>query len=77
MSRAGICRTHCVSAWQARVALDKQHQPDFSAAFQHLAVHPGALPVISKVAQVKWCMHASALHCVRSPLTLPEQLPVH
>lgn len=76
VSRAGAYQTHCLSAWQSRVALDKHHQPDFSAAFQHLAVHPGALPVISKVAQVKSCMHASALHCMRSPQGLPGQPPM-
>ncbi|KAK9836163.1 hypothetical protein WJX81_006036 [Elliptochloris bilobata] len=51
----------------AKVARDKRYQPDFSKAFQHLAVHPGALPVIRKVAQA---LRFSAQACQPSIDTL-------
>jgi len=52
---------------QARAARSRRHRPDFSATFQHLALHPGALPVMRKVAQA---LRFSATACQPSVATL-------
>jgi hypothetical protein len=52
---------------QARAARSRRHRPDFSATFQHLALHPGALPVMRKVAQA---LRFSAAACQPSTATL-------
>lgn len=36
-----------------KVARNPRHKPDFSKAFQHIAVHPGARVVIDRIAAVR------------------------
>ncbi len=38
---------------QVKVARVKRYSPDFSKAFQHIAVHPGARVIIDRVAGVR------------------------
>jgi hypothetical protein len=38
---------------QMKVARVKRYSPDFSKAFQHIAVHPGARVIIDRVAGVR------------------------
>ena len=42
----------CLRA-QMKVARNPRHKPDFSKAFQHIAVHPGARVVIDRIATVR------------------------
>ena len=42
----------CLRA-QMKVARNPRHKPDFSKAFHHIAVHPGARVVIDRIATVR------------------------
>ena len=36
-----------------KVAQNPKHSPDFTGAFQHICVHPGARMIIDKVSEVR------------------------
>ena len=59
-------------AQQMKVARNPKHSPDFTGAFQHICVHPGARMIIDKVSEAR-PVRASQRHQLQwSQMCLPS-----